>query len=211
MVMQNYFSHGFGIFLSLIGEPKAIPWTQLSPIRAAADGWSFLNVQVGDVFCWPTNLGWVMGPIVLFSCFLCGATLALYHGSPLGRGFGKFVQVTEKKIFSICVLVSILFFLVASHFFLLRLVSDAVEISVLDKNMLNLWTRKGNLSWSLMSFCHVLDVNVWSYTLFYETCPGCRSDYFRDSSDPCQNLEEHRVYERPGLDKNKVTFCLKLW
>lgn len=34
-----------------------------------------------------------MGPILLYSCFLPGAALALYHGSPLGRGFGKFVQV----------------------------------------------------------------------------------------------------------------------
>ncbi|KAI3461883.1 hypothetical protein Pfo_018546 [Paulownia fortunei] len=74
------------------GEPKAIPWTQLSPIRCAADSWTHLDVQTGDVVCWPTNLGWVMGPILLYSCFLAGATLALYHGSPLGRGFGKFVQ-----------------------------------------------------------------------------------------------------------------------
>ncbi|PON98121.1 2,3-dihydroxybenzoate-AMP ligase [Trema orientale] len=74
------------------GEPKAIPWTQLSSIRCAADSWAHIDVQVGDVACWPTNLGWVMGPILLFSCFLSGATLALYHGSPLGYGFGKFVQ-----------------------------------------------------------------------------------------------------------------------
>ncbi|GMN67967.1 hypothetical protein TIFTF001_037049 [Ficus carica] len=74
------------------GEPKAIPWTQLSPIRCGADSWAHLDVQAGDVLCWPTNLGWVMGPILLFSCFLSGATLALYHGSPLGHGFGKFVQ-----------------------------------------------------------------------------------------------------------------------
>lgn len=33
-----------------------------------------------------------MGPTLMFSCFLTGATLALYSGSPLGRGFGKFVQ-----------------------------------------------------------------------------------------------------------------------
>jgi len=52
-----------------------------------------MDVQAGDVLCWPTNLGWVMGPISLYSCFLAGATLALYHGSPLGRDFGKFVQV----------------------------------------------------------------------------------------------------------------------
>ncbi|KAG1347583.1 putative acyl-activating enzyme 18, peroxisomal [Cocos nucifera] len=74
------------------GDPKAIPWTQLSPIRCAADSWAHIDVQSGDICCWPTNLGWVMGPILLYSCFLTGATLALYHGSPLGRGFGKFVQ-----------------------------------------------------------------------------------------------------------------------
>ncbi|KAI4345323.1 hypothetical protein L6164_012455 [Bauhinia variegata] len=74
------------------GEPKAIPWTQLSPIRSAGDGWAHIDVRVGDVYCWPTNLGWVMGPTLIYSCFLSGATLALYHGSPLGHGFGKFVQ-----------------------------------------------------------------------------------------------------------------------
>ncbi|KAJ4830623.1 putative acyl-activating enzyme 18, peroxisomal [Turnera subulata] len=74
------------------GEPKAIVWTQLSPMRCASEAWSQIDARVGDVYCWPTNLGWVMGPILLYSCFLTGATLALFHGSPLGRGFGKFVQ-----------------------------------------------------------------------------------------------------------------------
>ncbi|KAK8443897.1 hypothetical protein SEVIR_9G046600v4 [Setaria viridis] len=74
------------------GEPKAIPWAQLSPIRCAADTWAHMDVRPEDIGCWPTNLGWVMGPIILYSCFLNGATLALYHGSPLGRDFCKFVQ-----------------------------------------------------------------------------------------------------------------------
>ncbi|XP_076918278.1 putative CoA ligase CCL12 [Bidens hawaiensis] len=74
------------------GDPKAIPWTQISPIRPASETWAQLDLQPGDIFCWPTNLGWVMGPILLYSCFLSGATLALYHGSPLGHGFGKFIQ-----------------------------------------------------------------------------------------------------------------------
>lgn len=87
-------------FISLIaptfplpGDPKAIPWTHLSPMRSASDAWAHIDVRAGDVFCWPTNLGWVMGPTLLYACFLSGATLALYHGSPLGRSFGKFVQV----------------------------------------------------------------------------------------------------------------------
>ncbi|OEL13722.1 putative acyl-activating enzyme 18, peroxisomal [Dichanthelium oligosanthes] len=74
------------------GEPKAIPWTQHSPIRCTADTWAHMDVRPQDIGCWPTNLGWVMGPIILYSCFLNGATLALYHGSPLGRDFCKFVQ-----------------------------------------------------------------------------------------------------------------------
>ncbi|GLT74244.1 hypothetical protein SLA2020_460510 [Shorea laevis] len=74
------------------GDPKAIPWTQRSPISCSSDQWAHANVGVGDVFCWPTNLGWVMGPVLMFSCFLTGATLALYNGSPLDRGFGKFIQ-----------------------------------------------------------------------------------------------------------------------
>uniref|UniRef100_A0A0D9W0C5 4-coumarate--CoA ligase n=1 Tax=Leersia perrieri TaxID=77586 RepID=A0A0D9W0C5_9ORYZ len=74
------------------GEPKAIPWSQLPPIRCACDTWAHLDVWPQDICCWPTNLGWVMGPIILYSCFLSGAALALYHGSPLGRGFCKFVQ-----------------------------------------------------------------------------------------------------------------------
>uniref|UniRef100_A0A2P2KEC8 Putative acyl-activating enzyme 18isoform X1 n=3 Tax=Rhizophora mucronata TaxID=61149 RepID=A0A2P2KEC8_RHIMU len=74
------------------GEPKAIVWTHLSPIRCASDAWAHINVKVGDIYCWPTNLGWVMGPILIYSCFLNGATLSLFHGSPLGREFGKFVQ-----------------------------------------------------------------------------------------------------------------------
>ncbi|PHT67038.1 putative acyl-activating enzyme 18, peroxisomal [Capsicum annuum] len=74
------------------GDPKAIPWTHLSPIRCVADAWAHLDIHAKDVYCYPTNLGWVMGPVLLYSCFLTGATLALYHGSPLGHGFGKFVQ-----------------------------------------------------------------------------------------------------------------------
>ncbi|RAL43062.1 hypothetical protein DM860_009844 [Cuscuta australis] len=80
------------------GDPKAIPWTQLSPVRAAADSWAHFDVKAGDVFCWPTNLGWVMGPTLVYACLLTGATMALYHGSPLGRGFGKFVQDSRVTI-----------------------------------------------------------------------------------------------------------------
>ncbi|KAL3655286.1 putative acyl-activating enzyme 17, peroxisomal [Castilleja foliolosa] len=74
------------------GEPKAIPWTVSTPFKAAADGWCHMDIRKGDVICWPTNLGWMMGPWLVYASLLNGASIALYNGSPLGCGFAKFVQ-----------------------------------------------------------------------------------------------------------------------
>lgn len=100
------------VFWLSSGDPKAIPWTQLAPIRSAADGWAAIDVQAGDVYCWPTNLGWVMGPTILYQCFLLGATLALYHGSPQDRNFGKFVQVNPPNQTFYLVKFNLIFFIV---------------------------------------------------------------------------------------------------
>lgn len=74
------------------GDPKAIPWTNITPLKAAADAWCHMDVRKGDVVCWPTNLGWMMGPWLVYASLLNGASMALYNGSPLGSGFAKFVQ-----------------------------------------------------------------------------------------------------------------------
>nr|CAD1826672.1 unnamed protein product [Ananas comosus var. bracteatus] len=74
------------------GEPKAIPWTHATPLKAAADAWCHMDIRKGDVVAWPTNLGWMMGPWLVYASLLNGASMALYNGSPLGSGFAKFVQ-----------------------------------------------------------------------------------------------------------------------
>lgn len=61
------------------GKPKAIPWTHTTPIRCAVDAWSVGDVQPRDVLAWPTNLGWMMGPWLLYAALLNGATMALFH------------------------------------------------------------------------------------------------------------------------------------
>jgi acetyl-CoA synthetase len=74
------------------GEPKAIPWTHTTPIKCAMDGHFHHNIQPGDVVAWPTNLGWMMGPWLIFASLINRAGLALYEGAPTSREFGCFVQ-----------------------------------------------------------------------------------------------------------------------
>ena len=74
------------------GDPKALPWTHVHPIKCGADAHYHQDVHPGDVVAWPTNLGWMMGPWLIYATFLNQATMALYYGAPTERGFGEFVR-----------------------------------------------------------------------------------------------------------------------
>ena len=77
------------------GDPKALPWTHVNPIKCGADAHYHQDVHPGDVVAWPTNLGWMMGPWLIYAAFLNRATMALYYGMPTERGFGAFVQAAR--------------------------------------------------------------------------------------------------------------------
>ena len=74
------------------GEPKAIPWTHTTPIKAATDAYLHHDIHPGDVLAWHTNLGWMMGPWLIYASLINKATIALYEGVPTGRDFGIFIQ-----------------------------------------------------------------------------------------------------------------------
>ncbi len=74
------------------GEPKAIPWNQTTPIKCAADGYLHQDIHPRDVVAWPTNLGWMMGPWLIYASLINQATIALYYGTPTERKFGQFVR-----------------------------------------------------------------------------------------------------------------------
>ncbi len=74
------------------GEPKAIPWTHTTPIKCAADAYLHHDIHINDVLVWHTNLGWMMGPWLIYASLINKATIALYDGVPTGRDFGVFVQ-----------------------------------------------------------------------------------------------------------------------
>lgn len=74
------------------GEPKAIPWSQTTPLKAAMDGRFHHDIHTGDVVAWPTNLGWMMGPWLIYASLLNGAAMALYPDAPTTRAFVEFVD-----------------------------------------------------------------------------------------------------------------------
>ena len=73
------------------GVPKAIPFTHLTPIKCAMDGHFHHDVGSQDTVAWPTNIGWVMGPWLIYASLMNKATMALYEGAPTGDGFARFV------------------------------------------------------------------------------------------------------------------------
>ncbi len=58
--------NGCIVDLAFSGEPKAIPWIHVTPLWCSTDAWAHQDIRYGDVFVWPTNLGWMMGPNLIF-------------------------------------------------------------------------------------------------------------------------------------------------
>ncbi len=77
------------------GTPKAIPWTHLTPIKSAMDGHFHQDIHGEDVVAWPTNIGWMMGPWLIFATFINDATMALFDGAPHSTAFTRFVGEAE--------------------------------------------------------------------------------------------------------------------
>ena len=72
-------------------EPKAIVWNHTTAIKAASDAYFHQNIKANDILCWPSNLGWMMGPWLIFAAFINQASIALYTDAPTERAFRRFV------------------------------------------------------------------------------------------------------------------------
>ncbi|MEO8401457.1 MAG: AMP-binding protein [Gammaproteobacteria bacterium] len=90
---QDPMSHCNILFSSgTTGDPKAIPWMHTTAIKAASDAYLNHNIGQDDILAWPTNLGWMMGPWLIFAALINHATMALYEDVPREREFGQFIQ-----------------------------------------------------------------------------------------------------------------------
>ncbi|HQZ72812.1 MAG TPA: AMP-binding protein [Anaerolineae bacterium] len=64
------------------GKPKGAVHTHCGfPVKAAQDMAFGTDVHAGDVIYWMTDMGWMMGPWLVFGSLLLGATMVLYDGA----------------------------------------------------------------------------------------------------------------------------------
>jgi acetyl-CoA synthetase len=65
------------------GRPKGAVHTHAGfLVKTASEVAYSFDVKPGGVFCWVTDMGWIMGPLSVFGTHANGATLLLYEGSP---------------------------------------------------------------------------------------------------------------------------------
>jgi acetyl-CoA synthetase len=65
------------------GRPKGAVHTHCGfPVKAAQDMAFGTDVHPGDLIYWITDMGWMMGPWLVFGSLLLGATMFLYDGAP---------------------------------------------------------------------------------------------------------------------------------
>ena len=65
------------------GRPKGIAHTHASfPIKAAQDMALGMDVGKGTRICWYTDIGWMMGPWLIYGALINGGTICIYDGAP---------------------------------------------------------------------------------------------------------------------------------
>jgi acetyl-CoA synthetase len=82
------------------GRPKGTMHTHCGfPIKAAQDMAFGTDVHPGEVIYWMTDMGWMMGPWLVFGALINGATMFFYDGAPDYPGPDRlWHMVAEHKI-----------------------------------------------------------------------------------------------------------------
>jgi acetyl-CoA synthetase len=79
------------------GKPKGIVHTHGGfPLKIAHDALVHFDLGPGDVFCWPADMGWIAGSLVLGCALLRGATLVCYSGGPDYPDWSRMTRLIER-------------------------------------------------------------------------------------------------------------------
>ena len=65
------------------GRPKGANHVHAGfPVKCAIDQYLCMDVKPGDRMLWYTDMGWMMGPFLVFGALTLGASIMLYEGTP---------------------------------------------------------------------------------------------------------------------------------
>ena len=79
------------------GRPKGALHTHCGfPVKAAQDMAFGTNVRQGDRIYWITDMGWMMGPWLVFGALLLGATMVISEGAPDYPGPERLWQMVDR-------------------------------------------------------------------------------------------------------------------
>ena len=79
------------------GRPKGAVHTHGGfPLKIAHDTAVHFDIAPDDRFCWPADMGWIAGPLILCSALMRGATLVTYDGAPDFPGWDRMAGLIER-------------------------------------------------------------------------------------------------------------------
>ena len=79
------------------GKPKGAVHTHCGfPVKATQDMAFGTDVHQGDTIYWMTDMGWMMGPWLVFGALILGATLFIYDGAPDYPGPDRLWALVER-------------------------------------------------------------------------------------------------------------------
>lgn len=79
------------------GKPKGAVHTHAGfLVKTASEVAYSFDVKPGGMFCWVTDMGWIMGPLSVFGTHANGAALLLYEGSPDRPDINRLWRLVER-------------------------------------------------------------------------------------------------------------------
>lgn len=78
------------------GRPKGAVHTHCGfPVKAAQDMAHAMDLRSGEMMYWMSDMGWMMGPWLVFGTLLCGAGMLFYDGAPDYPDAGRLWRLVE--------------------------------------------------------------------------------------------------------------------
>ncbi|MGC8734582.1 MAG: AMP-binding protein [bacterium] len=79
------------------GKPKGIlHYHSGFPIKSAQDMYHIFDIKPNDIITWITDIGWMMGPWLIFGALINKATIFIYNGSPDYPNIDIIWELTKK-------------------------------------------------------------------------------------------------------------------